>query len=199
MSDSRGRNIRSHRRFVELRATLEETLANRTLNLELTGLDLDTAVRHVADRFEKLIESGGAAPVFDAKGLIPPMQSCTEVEASLWFGWNAHREELLKRVREWVGLAKAVKARRLLLDGSFVTAKDKPGDVDAVVFLPKDFRDQVGAGKHEALELTRMFATRQPEELFAAEDEEDWWGWFEFFSRTREPTGRRKGLIEVAL
>ena len=44
-----------------------------------------------------------------------------------------------------------------------------------------------------------MFLTRRPEELFAAEDEGDWNEWFEFFSRTREVDGRRKGLVEIKI
>jgi hypothetical protein len=44
-----------------------------------------------------------------------------------------------------------------------------------------------------------MLLTRRPEELFAAEDESDWNDWFEFFSRTREPDGRPKGLVEIQL
>jgi hypothetical protein len=44
-----------------------------------------------------------------------------------------------------------------------------------------------------------MLLTRQPEELFAAEDELDWQGWVAFFSRTHEWDGRRKGLVEIAL
>ncbi len=42
----------------------------------------------------------------------------------------------------------------------------------------------------------------QKEELarrFAAEDELDWNYWIEFFSRTREPDNRRKGLVEIEL
>jgi hypothetical protein len=42
-----------------------------------------------------------------------------------------------------------------------------------------------------------MLLTRRPEEIFAAEDESDWNDWVEFFSRTREPDGRRKGLVEI--
>ncbi len=42
-----------------------------------------------------------------------------------------------------------------------------------------------------------MLLTRRPEELFAAEDESDWNDWFEFFSRTHEPNGRRKGLAAL--
>jgi hypothetical protein len=41
--------------------------------------------------------------------------------------------------------------------------------------------------------------SRRPEEIFAAEDETDWNEWIEFFSRTREADGRRKGLVEVKL
>ena len=44
-----------------------------------------------------------------------------------------------------------------------------------------------------------MLLTRRPEEIFAAEDEIDWNDWIDFFSRTREADGRRKGLVEVKL
>jgi hypothetical protein len=84
-----------------------------------------------------------------------------------------------------------------LVDGSFVTAKDAPNDVDAVLQIPPDFQKQIEEGSPAALELEEMFLTRRPEELFAAEDETDWNEWVEFFSRTREPDGRRKGLVEV--
>jgi hypothetical protein len=48
-------------------------------------------------------------------------------------------------------------------------------------------------------ELEQMLLTRRPEELFAAEDDADWDEWVEFFGRTRESDGRRKGLVEVEL
>jgi hypothetical protein len=86
-----------------------------------------------------------------------------------------------------------------LLDGSFITSKATPGDVDAVLLLPPDFGQRLEAGEEAALDLEEMFLTRQPEELFAAEDEDDWQAWVEFFSRTREADGRRKGLVEVQL
>jgi hypothetical protein len=92
-----------------------------------------------------------------------------------------------------------VRAKRLLIDGSFVTGKAEPGDVDAVVLLPQDFERQVASGTDAALELEEMLLTRRPEEIFAAEDQEDWDAWVEFFGRTRESDGRRKGLVEVQL
>lgn len=51
----------------------------------------------------------------------------------------------------------------------------------------------------DAVELEAMLLTRQPEEIFAAEDRRDWDDWVEFYSRTREADGRRKGLVEVQL
>ena len=44
-------------------------------------------------------------------------------------------------------------ATRFLVDGSYVTAKDNPNDVDAVIFLPEGFEEQVDAGNEAALEL----------------------------------------------
>ena len=96
-------------------------------------------------------------------------------------------------------LARQVGAARLLIDGSFVTAKDEPNDIDAVILLPPNFEHQVEEGIGAALELEDMLLTRRPEEIFAAEDETDWDDWVEFFSRTREADGRRKGLVEIAL
>jgi hypothetical protein len=83
-----------------------------------------------------------------------------------------------------------------LIDGSFVTAKAEPNDIDAVILLPENFQQQVDAAIEPALELEHMVVTRRPEEIFAAEDDVDWNEWVEFFSRTREPDGRRKGLVE---
>jgi hypothetical protein len=85
------------------------------------------------------------------------------------------------------------------VDGSFVTAKKEPNDIDAVVFLANDFEEQISRGFEAALEMEQMLLTRRPEELFAAEDSDDWNDWVEFLSRTRELDGRRKGLVEVQL
>lgn len=106
---------------------------------------------------------------------------------------------MILRVRRWIGLGRAVRASRLLVDGSFVTAKPDPEDVDAVMLVLADFSEQVEQGVEAALELEEMFLTRQPEELFPAENEAVWQGWCTFFSRTREPDRRRKGLLEVVL
>lgn len=140
-------------------------------------------------------------PDFRTDGYLPEgLFFASEAEVTFRFGTsNRYRRRLVLRVRRWIELAREVKALRLLVDGSFVTAKSAPNDVDAVVLLPSDFEGQVSAGLDAAVELEEMLLTRRPEEVFAAEDDADWIEWIEFFSRTRESDGRKKGLVEIEL
>ena len=124
----------------------------------------------------------------------------TETQVAERFGQTPPRRTvLMARVAEWLGSARSVRALRFLLDGSFVTAKSEPGDVDCVCWLPVDFEQQFLGGKPEAVRLYHMLVTRQPEELFGVFSPQRWEGWIAFFSQTREPDGRRKGLVEVIL
>lgn len=124
----------------------------------------------------------------------------SEAEVMFRFGSsNRPRRRLALRLRRWIELGRQVGAKRLLIDGSYVTAKEEPYDVDTVIFLPQDFTRQVERELAPALELEEMLLTRRPEEIFAAEDESDWEEWVKFFSQTREPDGRRKGLVEIRL
>jgi hypothetical protein len=192
------KDLRKDVRFADLQTEFEETAVCLFNHFQFDGLDPEAATLEVVGRFEKVVQSA-SGPVFGDDGLIPPLQVCTEAEVTRWFGFTDQRTKLLDRIRRWISLARSVKAKRLLLDGSFVTGKEMPGDVDAVVLLPDDFRDQLETGDSTAIELRDMLRTREPKELFAAEDDEDWWAWFRFFSRTRQADGRCKGLIEVAL
>lgn len=198
MPDSEHTDPREDGRFTGLQAVLADAFDKLVFDLQFDGLGQSAAIDEACALLKQLVLSA-LGPAFDHDGCIPPMQACTEAVVARWFGANPHRGELMERVRDWLSLARAVRAKRVLLDGSFVTAKEEPGDVDAVVLLPEDFRDQLRDGSREAAKLYEMFVTREPKELFAAEDDEDWWGWFAFFSRTRKANGRRKGLIEVVL
>ena len=140
-------------------------------------------------------------PDFRDDGYLPEgLHLATEAEVTFRFGSGApRRRRLILRLRRWLELSRLTHAHRLLVDGSFVTAKQEPGDIDAVVLLAGDFEQQVADGSDAALELEEMLLTRRPEEIFAAEDARDWNDWVEFFSRTREADGRHKGLLEIHL
>ena len=138
-------------------------------------------------------------PAFRPDGYLPEgLHKATEAEVTFRFGSaTAQRRWLALRLRRWTELARQVGATRLLVDGSFVTAKPDPKDVDAVILLPDDFDDKLQGGDAAAFELDRIMLFRQPEELFGAKSAARWDDWVEFFSRTREADGRRKGLVEV--
>jgi hypothetical protein len=140
-------------------------------------------------------------PEFREDGYLPEgLHVATEAEVTFRFGTgNPRRRRLILRLRRWLELSRLTQARRFFVDGSFVTAKDEPNDIDAVVLLADDFERQISEGSGPALELEAMLLTRRPEEIFAAEDTRDWNDWVKFFSRTREEDGRRKGVVEITL
>jgi hypothetical protein len=140
-------------------------------------------------------------PPFRPDGYLPEgVYACSEAEVIFRFGSsNRRRRRLVLRLRRWIELGRQIGAQRLLVDGSFVTAKEEPQDIDSVLFLPEDFLQQLEREFAPALELEEMLLTRRPEELFAAEDETDWQEWVAFFSQTREADRRRKGLVEIPL
>ena len=140
-------------------------------------------------------------PPFRPDGYLPEgVYRCSEAEVTFRFGSSSRRRRrLVLRLRRWIELGRQVGAKRLLVDGSFATEKEEPHDIDTVILLPQDFTQQLEREHEPALELEGMLLTRRPEEIFAAEDEADWEEWVDFFSRTREPDGRRKGLVEIRL
>lgn len=140
-------------------------------------------------------------PDFREDGYLPEgLHVAAEADVTFRFETEtARRKRLALRLRRWVELARAVAAKRIFVDVSFVTAKPEPNDVDAVVWLPDDFAQRVSDSQPEAIELETMLLTRHSEGIFAAEDRRDWDDWLEFFSRTREADGRRKGVVEIEL
>ena len=142
-----------------------------------------------------------ALPEFQLDGFLPAgIHLCNEPELIQRFGTsNLIRRRLGLRVQTWLALARAIRAKRFLVDGSFVTAKEEPNDVDAVIWLPDNFPDQVALHEEPAESIQRMLMTRYPEELLAAWSQKHWDHWVAFFSQTTDPKCSTKGLVEVRL
>jgi hypothetical protein len=140
-------------------------------------------------------------PDFRDDGYLPEgLHLAIESEVILRFGTaTRRRRSLSSRLSRWIQLARDIGARRLLVDGSFVTVKTAPNDIDAAVLLPEDFEYQISNSDPAALELATMFVTHQPGEIFAAGDEVAWEDWVDHFSQTRHRDRRRKGIVEVEL
>ena len=76
-------------------------------------------------------------PDWNDYGILPEgIHDCDLAEIRGRLGFNAHREHLidgLQRTIEWLQRAPPVES--LIVDGSFVTNKDYPGDIDAVAMI----------------------------------------------------------------
>ncbi len=140
-------------------------------------------------------------PDFREDGYLPEgLHHATEAEVLFRFGSPTRRRRALAlQLRNWLFLVRAVEGRRLFVDGSFVTAKPYPGDLDAVVLLSDTFERDLDNGLDAAVELEGIMTTNRMGDLFATEDDADWLEWLDFFTGTREVDGQRKGVVEVIL
>ncbi len=115
------------------------------------------------------------------------------------FGTNPHRRKLMKGLKAAIASLRKAGCRAIYIDGSFVTAKEKPNDFDGCwsiegvdaelldpVFL--DFSDGRAAQK-----------VKYQGELFPAEWIEGGSGktWLEFFQQDRN--GKPKGIVGIRL
>ena len=140
-------------------------------------------------------------PDFRDDGYLPMgIYLATEAEVAERFGRGSfQRAKLMDRLSVWLGQARAVKAVRFLVDGSFVASKPDPNDVDCAVWVPKDFDLQYQWGKIEAVRLYQADAFGQPEEIYLLSTADEWSNWTWYFGQIRDDPVRRKGIIEVTL
>jgi hypothetical protein len=82
-------------------------------------------------------------PDFEPHGLLPQgIHECTVNEIETRLTWNLHRVELFLKFKEC--LANEIQPRfsnPLFFDGSYVTDKDLPGDIDVVLDLRQSPRE----------------------------------------------------------
>lgn len=140
-------------------------------------------------------------PPLQHDGFLPPglhLADMDEIEDR--FGKNtSRRKDLFMRLRLFVELARHCDALRRFVNGSFVTAKAEPEDVDVVIWVSGKYYKLIEQEDKEAIRLEEMFVKREPKEPFLVDTEQEWNGWMEFFSRVRGHLSKRKGLVEVKL
>ncbi|MBW3663379.1 MAG: hypothetical protein KY469_09795 [Actinobacteria bacterium] len=69
-------------------------------------------------------------PDFGGANLPPGVHAASWHEVDQRFGWNQRRRSLLEGLRDALDELARAGCRRAWLDGSFVTAKEQPGDYD---------------------------------------------------------------------
>jgi len=138
-------------------------------------------------------------PTFLENGYLPEgihFTGLAEIEER--FGKHTpRRKELFLRLKYFVELAHHCGALKMLINGSFITAVDEPGDVDVVIRLDQYHEDMLAQGDLKAMELEIVFETRQPKDAFPAYYEDRWGEWVAFFTNVKGSTTLHKGVLEI--
>lgn len=144
-------------------------------------------------------EANNLIPEFDSRRLLPKgIHRANWQEIVKRFGGNRQRQQLLKGLKEALDLLRDAGCRRVYIDGSFVTDKASPNDVDVcwdvdgvepmtldAVFF--DFAN--GRAAQKAKFGAEFFPAQAPQRLKT---------FLDFFQIDKE-TGEPKGIIELLL
>lgn len=145
-------------------------------------------------------------PELNSDGLLPPgLFDCSLPEIQSRFGSFQHSDQRPRLFARLQQLITAMKASRLfgalIIDGSFVTAKPAPDDIDLVAMLQpgQNFEQDLPMSEY-ALLSRAMLRRRYGFDVVVAEaDSSLYRTYIEFFSRVREAPELRKGLLRLPL
>lgn len=140
-------------------------------------------------------------PKLNADGLLPQgVHPATLEEVFECFGSNERRIHLLTGLTEALRLLRVAGCRRVYVNGSFVTSKELPNDidvcwdidgVDADVLDPVFFDFAGGRAAQKARFGAEFFPAQVPEGMTGR-------AFLEFFQVDKQ-TGEPKGIIEIEL
>jgi hypothetical protein len=140
-------------------------------------------------------------PEFTASGLLPEgIHPATLDEVQERFGGNERRRKLLAGLVSALLLLRAAGCRRVYINGSFVTAKERPNDVDVcwdIEGVDADALDDVffdfadGRAAQKARFGCEFFPAQTPEGVTGR-------AFLEFFQIDKQ-AGEPKGIIELKL
>lgn len=140
-------------------------------------------------------------PPFDGRGCLPPgIHWATWEEITEHFGTSPYRRTLLAGMKRALNALKVAHCQTVYLDGSFVTAKDVPGDFDACWSLEGVIPELLDPVLLNFENLRAAQKTKYYGELFPADFTADIDGrtFIEFFQNDKD-TGQPKGIIALDL
>lgn len=145
-------------------------------------------------------------PNLNTLGLLPPGRHvCTADEIAGRFGafhGGEQRPQLMQKLMAFIAEARASGiVSSLLVDGSFVTAKPAPNDIDLVVVVPEthDFSADLQPLEYNVVSKRRV-QRRYGFDIFVARENSPEHGkWVEFFEQVRLEPGARKGILHLRL
>jgi len=145
-------------------------------------------------------------PAFNDYGCLPEgIYDCTLAEAAnrfRVFQTGAQRPQLCDKFTEFMREAKACGlVDAVLVDGSFVTAKVDPNDIDLVLVVSAnhDFSATFQPSEYNVLSKRRVNRRFGFDLLVARADSEEYRRYVAFFQQVRLEPGRKKGILRIWL
>src|ERR1043166_45451 len=145
-------------------------------------------------------------PDFDERGFLPAgVHDCTLAELKARFGVfqdSDRRPKLFAQLESFVAEAEAARlVQWLVVDGSFVTAKPDPNDIDLILVVASghDFTADLSPAEYNVLSKQRVRRRYGFDLLVARAGSIEHDRWVEFFQQVRLESGRRKGIIRLSL
>lgn len=146
-----------------------------------------------------------ALPAFDRNGNLPPGVYTEELgHIGKRFGWNSQRRKLLEGLKRAVRNLAAAGVKEIWIDGSFVTAKELPADIDGVWLVKGDVNldklDRVFLEFDEIDPTTSAMKKKYGVDFIIVNEElanpnAENGGVLAYFQKDRD--GNRKGIIKI--
>jgi len=143
-------------------------------------------------------------PDLDADGLLPAgVHDCTIDEVAQRFGQfkrSDRRVVLVQQLRDYCSELKGVTvARFIVLDGSFVTDKEEPEDIDILLALREgiDFSQDFAPTDYNAISKRKVRTRYKFDLLVAPEGTTAYSEHLAFFAQVRGRPQLQKGLLKV--
>ena len=145
-------------------------------------------------------------PALDEHGLLPSgVHDCTLEEVRVRFGrfqGSDVRGRLFANLAELVGeLMRSDLVAAVVVDGSFITAKSTPNDIDLLLVLKSghDWSADLGAFDYRLVSSARVRRRFGFDVLVAEDGSKLYQRYVKFFSGTRENPDDVKGVLRIRL
>jgi hypothetical protein len=147
-----------------------------------------------------------AIPDIEKSGLLPfGVHDCSLQEIGARFGIfheTDRRTRLFEKLEAYVEeVRRSGVAATLIVDGSFVTADENPGDIDLVLVLTEthDFTADLAPMQYNVLSHRRVRARYGFDVFVARQDSTEYHEYVEFFQQVRGTPPLRKGVLRLRI
>ena len=145
-------------------------------------------------------------PAFNEYGLLPGgIHDCPIEEAEVRFGrfqQSDRRPQLWAHFREFFREVQAASfIAAILLNGSFVTARPDPNDIDLILVVAPthDFARELSPAEYNVLSAQRVKQRHKLDILAAREDPDQYRRYSRLFQQVRGQPQQTKGIVRIKL